>query len=234
MLGGLAYYFSPRNADYFVISHHFLFESPSFIHPDNFPIQKKLLSIHNRICAIKAARLFALSFDSQPEFGSTRIMPPLIRRELIKGENKSDGFVLVYLLHEGLSVDLLPIFKKYPDINFSLFMNPVLINHVFPSNVDISAPDNNEFVKKLLTCSAVITTSGFETICEAYFLNKPVYIIPSENHYEQHGNFKDAIRTGIARSYRKFEPPGLRPRDNHKFVNWCKLAEEKFLQTILN
>ena len=43
-------------------------------------------------------------------------------------------------------------------------------------------------------CRAYASTAGFESVCEAMYLGKPVLMVPS--HIEQEINAFDAVRTG--------------------------------------
>lgn len=230
LLGGLSYYLSSSQAIFYAISHHFLFEHPEFPKLNGFAIQKRLLLLHNRICSLGARKRIALSFLESHGFRNTVVFPPLIRKDILDSSTKPEKFVLVYLLNEGLSADLLPLFKKYNNVSFKIFMQEGLNPEIFPHNVSISLPDYKEFKKALLECSGVITTSGFETICEAAFLEKPVFLIPSENHFEQQGNMEDAKKSGIALSYLSFQPEHLKPVEHEDFIKWCLDAEKMFVE----
>ena len=230
LLGGLAWYFSERKSAYYAISHHFLFESPDFNAPGNFKLQKRLLKVHNGLTSLKSKNILALSFDHQPVFRKTMVMPPLIRKEILNKDPEIGNFVVVYLLNEGLAVDLLPIFKKHSEMEFRVYMQAGMNPEIFPRNVKLQDIQYEQFAKDLMHCIAVITSSGFETICEAAYLGKPVFILPSENHYEQHGNRGDAIRAGLAMDYRDFNLRQLNKKDNYLFRNWCQQSEQLFLK----
>lgn len=47
-------------------------------------------------------------------------------------------------------------------------------------------------------CRAYATTAGFESICEAMYLGKPVLMVPA--HIEQDCNAHDAMRAGAGLS----------------------------------
>jgi uncharacterized protein (TIGR00661 family) len=230
LLGGLSYNLSSSKANFYAISHHFLFDHPEFPVLKGFRIQKWLLALHNRICSSRAKKRIALSFREMKSFNNTLVLPPLIRNDILKSNPGKGEKVLVYLLNEGLSADLLPLFRKYEDIQFRVFMQEGLNPEIFPSNVTISVPGYVEFRKALLKSSAVITTSGFETICEAAFMEKAVFLIPTENHLEQHGNMEDAKKAGIALSYLSFQPEHLTPVERSQFRAWCLEAEKKFAE----
>ena len=231
LLGGLAFYFSKSDASFYAVSHHFLFEHPAFPHPPEFKFQKRLLVWHNRLTSLKAAKRLALSFDKQENFNSTLVMPPLIRKELRDVEPGREDFVLVYLLNEGLSIDLLPLFHENSKLEFRLYMQEGINPGIFPANVQLFPP-GDDFARQLPKCRAVICSSGFETLCEAAFLNKAVFLIPSENHYEQYGNLLDALRAGIAQEHLTFEEDQLFRPDRKNFRDWCEKAEKMFAEAL--
>ncbi|MFW5820168.1 MAG: glycosyltransferase family protein [Bacteroidota bacterium] len=225
MLGGLAYYFSNQRAVLYAIGHHFLFEHPDFPLPEGFFIQKKLLILHNRITALKAKTRIALSFKAQFPFKNTQILPPLIRGEIRNAKSKDENFILVYLLNEGLVADLWSLFCENSDVSFILFYKSEQMKLKFPDNVKIKELNYRDFADYLRRCKGVICSAGFETVCEAAYLGKPVFLIPSENHFEQHGNLYDAKDAGIAQSHDSFESKNLRGGKNEAFRLWCKKGD---------
>ena len=45
-------------------------------------------------------------------------------------------------------------------------------------------------------CKGLVTTAGFESICEAMYLGKPVLMVPVRGQYEQSCNAIDAVKAG--------------------------------------
>ena len=43
---------------------------------------------------------------------------------------------------------------------------------------------------------AMVSTAGFESVCEAMYMGKPVLMVPVEGHYEQFVNSRDAHFAG--------------------------------------
>jgi hypothetical protein len=58
--------------------------------------------------------------------------------------------------------------------------------------------DDRVFLELLATSRGYTSTAGFESVCEAAFLGKPVLVVPTGNHIEQRCNALDAERAGIA------------------------------------
>ena len=54
--------------------------------------------------------------------------------------------------------------------------------------------DDMKFLHYMAGCKAYATTAGFESVCEAMYLGKPLLMVPA--HIEQDCNAYDAARTG--------------------------------------
>jgi hypothetical protein len=80
-------------------------------------------------------------------------------------------------------------------------------------------------------CCGLVSTAGFESICEAMYLGKPVFMIPVKHQIEQHCNAIDAYREGVGLWNFDFDLAGFqdyipRHRGNPKrFQNWVHSAE---------
>ncbi len=51
----------------------------------------------------------------------------------------------------------------------------------------------------------IVTTAGFESVCEAAYLSKPAMMIPQPKHYEQACNAIDGQRAGIGVAADRFD-----------------------------
>ena len=54
--------------------------------------------------------------------------------------------------------------------------------------------DDNAFLKYMAGCRAYASTAGFESICEAMYMGKPILMVPA--HIEQECNAHDAMLAG--------------------------------------
>ena len=54
--------------------------------------------------------------------------------------------------------------------------------------------DDVKFLNAMAGCKAYASTAGFESICEAMYLGKPVLMVPA--HIEQDCNAYDAMKAG--------------------------------------
>lgn len=54
--------------------------------------------------------------------------------------------------------------------------------------------DDVEFLRQMAGCKAYASTAGFESVCEAMYLGKPILMVPA--HIEQDCNAYDAEKSG--------------------------------------
>lgn len=225
IIGGLANFLSFSNKQTIVVSHHFFLGGKYFSFPKGYPLQRIFLMWHNHICALKANEIRALSFTKNESYGRIMIKPPFLRKDVINQQAKNGDFILVYLLNEGLIGEITNIAGKFPDISIRIYTsNRVDLKDVLP-NMEIRKPDHQSFVSDLAECRSFITTAGFESQCEAAFLGKTVYVIPSKRHFEQQCNALDGKRSGISFSIDEFEPNKEIQKENlDRFRKWCSSA----------
>lgn len=93
------------------------------------------------------------------------------------------------------------------------------------------------FLEYMRTCKCYASTAGFESICEAMYLGKPVMMIPA--HIEQDCNAADAMRAGAGFSADSFDLERLLEFSQHfepnpDFRQWVEEAEIRIMQEILS
>ena len=97
--------------------------------------------------------------------------------------------------------------------------------------------DDKEFLRQMAGCRAYASTAGFESICEAMYLGKPLMMVPS--HIEQKCNAYDATRESAAIESDKFDlsvlldfaEKGHFHRDE-KFPDWALSAAEMIVNEL--
>ena len=87
-------------------------------------------------------------------------------------------------------------------------------------------------------CMGYASTSGFESICEAMYLRKPILMVPTQGHFEQQCNSVDARLAGAGIVSDTFDLdkllefiPSFDKQDN-RFVQWVKQGEKRFLDIL--
>ena len=87
-------------------------------------------------------------------------------------------------------------------------------------------------------CRVLVSTAGFESICEAMYLGKPVYMMPTKHQIEQRCNAVDASRAGAGIWGDDFNLDGFLdyiPRhraDREGFREWVHSAETVFVKIL--
>jgi uncharacterized protein (TIGR00661 family) len=87
-------------------------------------------------------------------------------------------------------------------------------------------------------CKAFSSTAGFESVCEAMYLGKPIMMVPTEGHFEQACNALDASIAGAGFKSDEFNLSALleyipKHKDISKeFRNWANSAKPKFLELL--
>ena len=87
-------------------------------------------------------------------------------------------------------------------------------------------------------CIGYATTAGFESICEAMYLNKPIMMVPVKKQYEQACNAEDAILANAGIKVGKFNIGLLlnyitkESKSNDQFHSWLDGYEQVFLKEI--
>jgi uncharacterized protein (TIGR00661 family) len=95
-----------------------------------------------------------------------------------------------------------------------------------------------KFLDMMSRCSGMASTAGFESVCEAMYLGKPVMMVPVEGHYEQYCNAVDAGKMGAGIHSRQFNLekliqflPFYSQKSRH-FQQWVKEAEQDIMNAI--
>ena len=88
-------------------------------------------------------------------------------------------------------------------------------------------------------CNGFFSTAGFESICEAMYMQKPVLMIPVNGQYEQSCNAIDGELAGAGIRGSSFDIsllmdfiPHYKPSNN--FHAWIKNTETVFLEELTN
>jgi uncharacterized protein (TIGR00661 family) len=123
----------------------------------------------------------------------THRVGPLLRSSVLEASSTDGGFVLAYL-RDTLPAGVLAALEQCP--------LPVRVyglgRHSNRGSIAFSAGDPEEFFSDLASCRALISTAGHQTLCEALYLQKPIFLLPETGHFEQLMNAHRACQTGGA------------------------------------
>ena len=85
----------------------------------------------------------------------------------------------------------------------------------------------------MASCKRIITTAGFDTVAEAFYLDIPIFLIPSTNHYEQYCNALDASRTSLGfqlETLSDLDEIDFQAGSNQSYKKWADRTEEIFMK----
>ena len=238
-IGGVYSMLKSPNAKFICIAHQYLAGHSSFEFPKGGLMDIAFFKLGNWLTSYGAKLRMALSFQKYSD-ERVAVVPPLLRKEIKQLQTSDGDHLLIYLLNHGYSEEIDQFHNKYPDVELHCFWDkPGAPNElVVDETLTYHQLDSEKFLKFLASCAGYVTTAGFESICEAMYLDKPVMMIPVKGHYEQACNALDASRAGAGVSANSFDLKiFLDYLPNHKneaekFRSWCEEAESLFLQKL--
>jgi uncharacterized protein (TIGR00661 family) len=225
------------------VAHQYLALHPAFPFPEMNRMAKWSMLGFIRLCALGADRRLALSFRRLPDLSARRVfvVPPLLRSEIRSMVPVTEDFILAYVLNDGYAKDLAARQRRRPEVRILGFWDrkgAQDVTHV-QENLVFRKLDDVAFLDAMRRCRGFMSTAGFESICEAMYLGKPVYMMPANRQIEQHCNALDGSLAGAGIWGFDFDLEGFLeyiPRHQSKvesFRGWVESAEEKYLEWLL-
>ncbi|QMW02527.1 glycosyltransferase family protein [Spirosoma foliorum] len=208
MLGGMTYALLRPSVPMVCIAHQYMAFHPNFQRPKGQWLYRQAFKINTLLTCFGAKELLALSFDKQADEPRQRlrIVPPLLRQEVTELKPTVGDFLLAYVTQPGLKVELLKAHEQHPEIRMDGFHSgTTLPDQPVDDTLTFHAIDGKRFVEFMARCKAIVTTAGFESVCEAAYLGKPALMIPQANHYEQACNAIDGQRAGVGVASDRFD-----------------------------
>lgn len=238
-LGGFYNVLFRPQLKYVVIGHQFLAEMPGFPFATGRTVEKKLFQSNNRVTSLGAVKKLALSFRpyEQPRHRKTVVVPPLVRPEIKELKPEDKGFILGYMVNDGYGDDIIRWHEDHKNVNVECFWDRKGVPDAYAphENIVFHQLSGEKFKEKMRTCRAYVSTAGFESICEAMYLGKPVLMIPVDGQYEQACNAIDAVKAGAGIAHNRFDIqklldyiPSHKPIDGW-YKQWVDSAGELIL-----
>ena len=182
------------------IGHQYLLLHPEFPFPEMSRIGHWAMLLFIKLCGMGADLRLGLSFRKMPSLPQKKLMvvPPLLRKEIKEMTPVTGDFILAYVLNDGYANDLAAQLCRFPDVMICGFWDRrdaeefthLRENLVFRKLNDVA------FLDAMRCCRGLMSTAGFESVCEAMYLGKPVYMMPASRQIEQHCNAVDAALSG--------------------------------------
>ena len=144
------------------------------------------------------------------------------------------------MTHHSLSKQITDWHAAHPDVQLHCFWdNPEAPNeYAIDQTLTFHKINSEKYLRMLASCRALVTTAGFESVCEAMYLGKPVMMVPVPNHFEQACNAIDGVISGAGVMSKVFDLSVLLdylPRhidQSGKFRAWYHRGEAMFLKEI--
>ena len=207
LLTGLTYLMFRPSVKQVSIGHQYLFLHSEFDFPKKNKVSLMMLRLFTRLTCIGANERLALSFRqmNKNKENRTRVVPPLLRREILNYEASEGDYIHGYMVNAGFGESVAAWHERHVDVPLHFFWDK-------PDEEDVTQVDDTltfhqlddmKFLKYMAGCRAYASTAGFESVCEAMYLGKPLLMVPA--HIEQDCNAHDAARCGAGVVAEEFE-----------------------------
>jgi uncharacterized protein (TIGR00661 family) len=193
------------------LGHQFLFDHPQTPFPGGLDWERRAFRTYLRFFFGHSDRLLALSAYPAPPHGRIAVVPPLLRAELFALRPTQKNFALTYVVNRGYADD---IAGRWPLPTVCFWDNPDAPRRLKRANTLFHRIDDRAYLRFMAHCRCLVTTAGFESMCEAAYLGKPMVLVPVEGHFEQLCNATDAATHGLAlhaRTFAAVDPAVARP-----------------------
>lgn len=240
-LTGLLQLVKPSGVPVLSAAHQFTLLGPKWGLPPERPVAPAWLRAFIRFVGHGSWKL-ALSFAPgelpTAEARGLTVAPPLLRLRVLELEPREGDYVLIYVATHGYGELVRSWHAEHSDVKMHCFYgrpDAPAEERVGP-NLTFHQLDAERFLDFMAGCRAVVCTAGFESICEAAFLGKPVLMIPLDHHHEQELNALDGEAAGVAVGHPVFDLDALQRLPEHVdtewFRAWCLEAEDRLLMTV--
>ena len=236
----LYFLFYKKRIPFYCIGHQYIYLHNKFTFPKGQIINRFVIKNYTRLTCVRANKIFALSFYTLTKQNNLIVVPPIVRKEIKNQDSKNENFILVYLSNYGFLKELVEWHNKNSTVLIHCFTDNQKFDFNYQSeNFFVHPINDKEFAKKLANCNSLCSTAGFESVCEAMYLGKPVMMIPMHKHFEQYCNARDAFFAGAGIYDAKFNLSKLISftntyTKNSLFKIWVDNNEDQILNELLN
>ncbi len=172
----------------------------------------KLTRWSTRACTWGASHYIVKSFNKiNPSKNNLHYVFPIIQSETRKLKSITGDHVFLYLTKPN--PELIKILKTISE-KFIVYCNGKV---GVDGNIVYRASGGDDYLEDLRTCKAIIATTGFSLIADAFFLKKPYFGVPLKNQFEQAynarilrkfsiGEFSECVKKDEIESFFKYLP----------------------------
>ena len=242
LLGGFYSLLYRPKAKYICIGHQYLSLHPEFEFPKQKRADKIMLQLNTHATSFRASKRLGLSFRPMKDFlkDNVKVVPPLLRNEIFEIRPENGNFILAYMVNSGYGEDIIKWHESNKSLNLHCFWDKAGVDDNFSPHENLTFHKLNDkvFLEYMKNCSGYVSSAGFESICEAMYLGKPVMMVPTEGQFEQECNAIDAVKSNAGISSKEFDISLLLdylPKHKsvkNEFGSWISKAEEMFLKEL--
>ena len=239
LLTGLTYLLYRPAVPQISIGHQYLFLHRDFEFPGKNRLNLCLLRFFTRLTCIGAQEKLALSFREMEDDGTAhvRVVPPLLRKEVLSCEGTQGDYLHGYMVNAGFGENIKIWHGAHPEVPLHFFWDKQDEEEVcrVDETLTFHQIDDVKFLRYMAGCKAYATTAGFESVCEAMYLGKPLLMVPA--HIEQDCNAYDAARSGAGVISDGFDLERLLAfsgsyRPDTSFCYWVRSCDWRILRCI--
>lgn len=221
------------------IAHQYVYLHPKFEFPKLSKWQRAGLSYFTQITGSGSKLLLAISLYKLNDTDIIKVIPPLLRTDFLNIQPEKQDFILSYVLNAGYLNELIAWQAA----------NPCKIVHCFTDSKDVAeykmVNDNmhlhslsdTKFLDMIAKCSTLASTAGFETVAEAIYLSKNIFMVPVAGHFEQLCNAMDVKSIGAGNWGNSFADMDLSETSNgfdyYQYKTWVDSAETTIIEHII-
>ncbi|MDH3272546.1 MAG: UDP- glucuronosyltransferase [Gemmatimonadota bacterium] len=243
LLGGVSRTIFPSDVPAIAVAHNYVFLHPALSDAPGPSHVKRMVLAYARVTAARTVRKVALSFSPLPPVPEMKleVAPPLLRPGLEDLATEAGDYLLAYALNPGYADTLAAWQSSAGGVRLHCYVEGGASALTVDTSEGFHAHelDDRPFLEHLAGCRAYVGSAGFESICEAHHLGKPVLAVPTQGQFEQELNAWDAARCGVARAggyedldrfWRSPDPPHRDRTD--AFRKWVARAPGIFVDAI--
>lgn len=172
------------------IANQYMIHHPDYATPRGYARNKALMKLFSWATAWRSTQKWALSLENVSHIPRKKlfVMPPLIRDEVrTMPIGKKEDFFLGYVVNNGYAEQLLAWQKSHPETRIHFFWDNRDVPEIYEPqpNFTFHRVDQAQYQALLEKCKAIVGTAGFQTTCEAMYLQKPFIVLAVANQYEQ-------------------------------------------------
>ncbi|GHT59201.1 glycosyl transferase [Bacteroidia bacterium] len=239
LMVGLTYLLFPPKIPCVCIAHQYIFLHPEYRFPDTNKVELCMLKFFTRLTCVRARKLLALSTKKMENIPERRIfvVPPLLRKAVLETQVSDGNYLHGYMLNDTYADGIIQFQQEHPDVYLHFFWDRkgAAEETVINDHLSFHRLNDKRFIEYMAGCKAYATTAGFESVCEAMYMGKPVLVVPT--HIEQACNAFETSQLGAGIVAGDFDLEKLLeyiPLYHKKadFRDWVEQAEEYILEAL--